>query len=156
MRHGCTDETEENSKVEVHLNIVTLTQHSLVTTVFSSSVQGHSSAPRETEPCERPVSTTLMRSVDLLPHLRMCSSCSSSHLGGTMPPPFVSRHVSATRAQQKTEAAEGVTQNELPRGTKAAQIYSKTHTSLLVLATYGQHGHGIPERLPTQRLLTKS
>ena len=73
-----------------------------------------------------------------------------------MPPPFVSRDVSANRAQQKTEAAEGVTENEFPRGNKAAQIHSKAHTSLLVLATNGQHGRGIRERLPTQRLLTKS
>ena len=34
MRHGCTDETEENEKVKVHLSIVALGQHSLLTTVF--------------------------------------------------------------------------------------------------------------------------
>ena len=34
MCHGCKDETEENEKVEVHLNIVALAQHSLLTTVF--------------------------------------------------------------------------------------------------------------------------
>jgi hypothetical protein len=92
---------------------------------FSRSVQGHSSAPRETEPCERPASRTLVRSLDLLPHLRMCSSCSCSHLGGTMPPPVSARHVSATRAQQKTEAPEGVTEMSFQEETKQHRYTTK-------------------------------
>ena len=34
MCHGRTDETEDNEQVEVHLHIVALAQHSLLTIVF--------------------------------------------------------------------------------------------------------------------------
>ena len=75
MCHGCTDETEEISKVEVHLNIVTLTQHSLVTTVFFE--------------------------IGILAKFANVLILLFSHLGGTMPPSLVTTENRGNRERER-------------------------------------------------------